>query len=115
MKQQATTFLLIMLMSMVGAKAFAHDIYVNGVYYNVGIGSAHGTAEVTFAGEYSTSYADEYKGVIVIPKKIWYNNIGEMVVTTIGRAAFSNCSSLTSIAIPSTITSIDNSAFYGCI
>ena len=35
-------------------------------------------------------------------------------VTSIGDLAFAYCSGLTSIAIPSSVTSIGNSAFYGC-
>ena len=35
-------------------------------------------------------------------------------ITSIGRDAFRNCTNLTSIDIPSTVKTIDNNAFYGC-
>ena len=35
-------------------------------------------------------------------------------VTTIGKWAFDSCTSLTSVAIPNSVTSIDNTAFYYC-
>ena len=35
-------------------------------------------------------------------------------VTTIGNSAFANCTSLTSVSIPSTVTSLGTSAFSGC-
>lgn len=36
-------------------------------------------------------------------------------VTSIGQSSFSVCSGLTSVTIPSTVTSIGYQAFYGCI
>ena len=35
-------------------------------------------------------------------------------VTTIGKSAFSNCRSLTSINIPNSVTTIEERAFVGC-
>ncbi len=42
------------------------------------------------------------------------NTIIPNTVTSIGNSAFYGCSGLTSITIPNSVTSIGNSAFYGC-
>ena len=42
------------------------------------------------------------------------NTIIPNSITSIGKSAFSGCSSLTSITIPNSVTSIGNNAFYGC-
>ena len=47
-------------------------------------------------------------GAIVIP-----SSLGGFPVTSIGSKAFYDCSGLTSVAIPSTVTSIGSFAFYG--
>ena len=50
---------------------------------------------------------------VVIPSTVTYNGT-TYSVTSIGDYAFSNCSGLTSIAIPNSITSIGNRAFSNC-
>ncbi len=59
---------------------------------------------------------DEYLGsnsCIVIPNYILVNEV-KIPVERIGNAAFSGCSSLTSITIPSSVTSIGSRAFEDC-
>lgn len=52
-------------------------------------------------------------GDVVIPEKVTYEE-KTYTVTSIGNSAFYGCSSLTSIEIPSSVTSISNYAFEGC-
>ena len=73
--------------------------------------SSTGTLTIQGSGamrDYSSSapwysYKDDIKTVII-----------EDGVTSIGYAAFSRCSGLTSITIPNSVTSIGESAFYNC-
>ena len=57
--------------------------------------------------------ANSYSGEVVIPSSINYN--GEATaVTAINTNAFSNCTDLTAVTIPSSIASIAADAFSGC-
>ena len=52
-------------------------------------------------------------GNLIIPKTVTYN--GETYqVTSIGNGVFRDCTSLTSVTIPSSVTSIGSTAFSGC-
>ena len=126
MKKTTITFLLTLLMSMAGAKAFAYDAMIDGIYYNFS-----GTnAAVT----YNNGYA--YTGSVVIPETVKYKGQTYSVtridfnafrycsgltsvtipnsVTFIGAYAFNDCSSLTSVTIPNSVTTISEHAFSFC-
>ena len=53
-------------------------------------------------------------GDIIIPEKVKGNDGVEYVVTSLGASCFEDCSSLTSITIPSSVTSLGESCFKGC-
>ena len=80
----------------------AHDIEVDGIYYNI-----NGT-EATV-----TSGTNKYTGVVIIPPTVT-NNGTSYSVTSIGNSAFYYCSNLTSVTISSSVTTIGNYAFEYC-
>ncbi len=88
---------------------FASNTKVDGVYYN--FNNNDQTAEVTFYGNNWSRYSDEYKGNVVIPDKVTYNDV-EYTVTRIGDNTFRGCPDLTSIEIPNSVTRIGENAFY---
>ena len=56
-----------------------------------------------------------YSGDIIIPEKVKGNDGVEYVVTSLGGGCFSDCSGLTSITIPSSVTSLGVACFQFCI
>lgn len=91
-------------------------VKIDDICYNIDWGP--GKASVVPYNKYS--YANKpYSGDIVIPKTISYND-KTYTVTYIEKGAFKNCSTLTSLTIPSSLTSIEdlhwgaNETFSGC-
>lgn len=106
--------------------ANAYDFEVDGIYYNI-VSLNDLTCEVTYdvsnqtykdlrfrgGSQYSslsTSYPS-YKGNVIIPEKVNYKG-RELTVIGIGSFAFLNCSELTSLSLPSTISNIKEIVVY---
>ena len=96
-----TTFDIALLKEGSGNYFSSIDIVLNGIKYRLNINK---TAEVL---------KNDYSGDIVIPKTVTYNNITYKVTSL--RSCFSGCSSLTSINLPSSITSLGSFCFVCCI
>ena len=108
MKQSYITFLLVLLMSLMGTKASAHDIEVANsdgktIYYKW-INNCTELA-VSYRGSSYGDYYNEYTGYVAIPESVTYNGI-TYSVTSIVDSAFGDCTRLTSVTIPSSVTSI---------
>ncbi|MFA5637071.1 MAG: leucine-rich repeat domain-containing protein, partial [Anaerovoracaceae bacterium] len=80
------------------------------IYYKIKSSTSPRKVEVTYRGSSITSYSNEYSGAVSIPDSVLYNGY-YYKVTSIGSSAFYQCSELTSIAIPNTVTSIGFMAF----
>ena len=103
-------FLLLILL-LCTSMAWAHDVEVDGIYYN--LNQTNKTAAVTFKGSSYDSYDYEYTGKVVIPENFIYDGI-TYSVTSLGEGCFSECTSLTSITIPNSVTSLGKNCFLYC-
>ena len=117
MKNQSfIIFLFILLMSIVGANALAHDIEAKNadgvtIYYRW----INNKTElmVSFIGNDESLYPDRYYGNVVIPRSVKYDGMS-YTVTGIDSYAFWRCSGLTSVTIPKSVAGIGFAAFSDC-
>ena len=108
MKKYLLTVLLTVLMSMVGAKAYAYDFWKSNsegttIYYNF-----EGGDEVSVTRGYNA-----YSGRVVIPRQVYYNG-SYYRVTSIANYAFEDGKNVTYLSIPSSINRIGEFAFIDC-
>lgn len=104
MKKQLLLFILMLLPLLANAEA----VEIDGIYYN--LITKGKVAEVTFK---TPVYYNDYSGEVIIPEKVTYEGV-EYLVKFIGKNAFLFCKDLTSVIIPSTVTTIGESSFQEC-
>ena len=104
--------LLLLTLLLCTSMAWAHDVEVDGIYYN--LNQTNKTATVTFKGFDYSSYDNEYSGEVVIPENFINDGI-TYSVTSLGKSCFRDCTGLTSITIPNSVTSLGGYCFYDCI
>ena len=99
--------LLILYVTLLPLVASAYTAKINGIYYN--LDHIENDAMVTY-----NEYVDySYSGTVVIPKTVTYHGTTYRVMG-IDDYAFSGCSGLTSVTIPSSVFYIGKYAFYQC-
>lgn len=123
--------LLLIVFGLISFASHAYDFEVDGIYYNV-LSLSDLTCEVTYNAENKISQSlsfdgssgtsrlsytyPSYRGEVTIPATVNYK--GRILnVTGIGSYAFLNCTELTSLSLPSSISNISEtllSSRYGC-
>lgn len=97
--------LLLLAMILLPMAAMAAAVGINGIFYNLNADDK--VAAVAPKSGFCS-------GDITIPETVTYEDV-DYSVTSIGYQAFYNCSELTSISIPNSVTVIDDYAFSFCI
>ena len=98
------SFIMLVIMMLMAASSAMAEV-IDGLRYVLDSDTKTATLLPKMEGKYS--------GDIIIPEKVKGNDGVEYVVTSLGNS-FYGCSSLTSITIPSSVTSLDRLCFSGC-
>ncbi len=109
MKARLLTTLATLLLALT---SWAYGVEIDGIYYV--LDSSTNTAIVVYTGSTNTNPNTPYKGNIAIPASVTYGGTAYRV-TKIGNYAFYGCSGLTSVSIPSSVTTIGDGAFKECL
>ena len=88
--------------------AIAYDFEVGGIYYNI-----ESTTDLSVSVTYGDTYSGTYSGSIAIPSSVTYSD-KTFEISNIGDSAFYECSSLTDITLPNSLTSIGKMVFTSC-
>lgn len=89
--------------------SFAYDFEENGIYYRYVLTSS-GERDYTKC-VVSNDVNDKYEGDLVIPETV---QNGTVQVVGVANLVFSECTELTSVVLPNSVTEIGIKAFYGC-
>lgn len=101
MKKFSLYSLLTVFALLTASNAYAYDLEVDGIYYNLDMSNY--TATVTYGD-------NKYAGDVVVPSTIQYKT-AKFDVVKIGGSAFERCSELTSVRIGEGVTAIGKEAF----
>ncbi|MDE7411790.1 MAG: leucine-rich repeat domain-containing protein [Paramuribaculum sp.] len=99
-------FIAFIALTLLPLSARSETVTIDGLNYSVNVYS--GRYKATVYG-YTSSIASD----LIIPESINYNGL-KCSVSYISDSAFKNCSRLTSVTIPNSVTSIAYSTFEGC-